>query len=215
MFDLADGYLLAEFLSPIANKRKDRYGGSWENRTRLTREVVEVTRALLPDDMPLFLRISATDWLEEAPTITESWTGADTVRLAPILADLGVDLLDITSGGNHPLQHPQVGPAYQAPFAIRAKKVVGNKMAVGVVGVIEDAHLANKLLEEDGLDMIAVGRGFQKNPGLVLAWGNELGQDVQMPHQIRWGIVGRGQKGAKSLRPITVFPEVLDQYPPL
>lgn len=122
--------------------------------------------------MPLFLRISATDWLEEADKkeVPESWTVEDTVKLAPLLAERGVDLLDVSSGGNHPLQHPHTKPAYQAPFAIKVKQAVGDKMAVGSVGSIENAHLANDLLEKDGLDIVTVGRGFQKNPGLVFAW---------------------------------------------
>jgi 2,4-dienoyl-CoA reductase-like NADH-dependent reductase (Old Yellow Enzyme family) len=121
--------------------------------------------------MPLFLRISATDWLEEAPKdqVPESWTVEDTVKLAPLLAERGVDLLDVSSGGNHPLQHPHAGPAYQAPFAVKVKKVVGDKMAVGTVGMLENAHVANDVLEKDGLDLAIVGRGFQKNPGLVSA----------------------------------------------
>lgn len=134
--------------------------------------------------MPLFFRISATDWLEEVSEISESWTVDDTVKLAGILADKGVDVLDVSSGGNHPLQHPHAGPAYQAPFAIKVKKAVGDKLAVSVVGMIENAHLANDLLEKDGLDIITVGRGFQKNPGLVFAWADELGQHVQMPNQV-------------------------------
>jgi hypothetical protein len=134
--------------------------------------------------MPLFFRISATDWLEEVSEISESWTVEDTVKLAPILADKGVDVLDISSGGNHPKQHPHAGPAYQAPFAIKVKKAVGDKMAVSVVGMIDNAHLANDLLEKDGLDIITVGRGFQKNPGLVFAWADELDVHVQMPNQV-------------------------------
>jgi 2,4-dienoyl-CoA reductase-like NADH-dependent reductase (Old Yellow Enzyme family) len=122
--------------------------------------------------MPLFFRISATDWLEEVSEISESWTVDDTVKLAGILADKGVDVLDVSSGGNHPLQHPHAGPAYQAPFAIKVKKAVGDKLAVSVVGMIDNAHLANDLLEKDGLDIITVGRGFQKNPGLVFAMPN-------------------------------------------
>jgi 2,4-dienoyl-CoA reductase-like NADH-dependent reductase (Old Yellow Enzyme family) len=82
------------------------------------------------------------------------------------LADAGVDVLDTSTGGNHPLQHPHVKPAYQAPFAIAVKKAVGDKMKVGTVGGIENATLANDLLEKDGLDIVTVGRGFQKNPGL-------------------------------------------------
>jgi 2,4-dienoyl-CoA reductase-like NADH-dependent reductase (Old Yellow Enzyme family) len=122
----------------------------------------------MPRNMPLFFRISATDWLEEVPKdqIPESWTGEDTVKLAPLLAAAGVDLLDVSTGGNHPLQHPHVKPAYQAPFAIAIKKAVGDKMKVGSVGSIDNAHIANDLLEKDGLDIVTVGRGFQKNPGL-------------------------------------------------
>ena len=130
---------------------------------------VEIARDNMPKDMPLFLRLSATDWLEKVPKdqIPESWTEEDTLKLAPLLAEAGVDVLDVSSGGNHPLQHPHVKPGYQAPFAIAVKKLVGDKMKVGTVGVIDDAHLANGLLEKDGLDIVAVGRGFLKNPGLV------------------------------------------------
>lgn len=196
----AHGYLLHSFLSPVSNHRTDKYGGSFENRTRLSLEVVELARSLMPKDTPLFLRISATDWLEETPEIKDSWKPADTVRLAPLLAERGVDLLDVSSGGNHPLQRPHTGPAYQAPFAIAVKRAVGDSMAVGSVGSINNATLANKLLEEDGLDLITVGRGFQKNPGLVFAWGDELGVHVQMPNQIRWGFGGRGKVRG---RPVT------------
>jgi 2,4-dienoyl-CoA reductase-like NADH-dependent reductase (Old Yellow Enzyme family) len=114
--------------------------------------------------------------------------------------------LDVSSGGNHPKQHPHTKPAYQAPFAIKAKKAVGSKMAVGSVGSIENAKLANGLLENDGLDLVIVGRGFQKNPGLVFAWADDLGVDVNMPNQIRWGFGGRG---AKSATPATEIPELI------
>lgn len=128
---------------------------------------VDLVRAIIPDTMPLFLRISATDWLEESKDIKESWTGDDTVKLAPLLAERGVDLLDVSTGGNHPAQHPHVKPAYQAPFAIKVKEAVkGTKMAVGSVGSIDNAKLANELLEKDNLDLITIGRGFQKVCGL-------------------------------------------------
>lgn len=180
--------------------------------------------------MPLFFRISATDWLEEVSEIKESWTVDDTVKLAGIIADKGVDVLDVSSGGNHPKQHPHSKPAYQAPFAIKVKKAVGNKLAVSTVGMIENAHMANDLLEKDGLDIVTVGRGFQKNPGLVFAWADELDQHVQMPNQvseqqilatliyvvrlltcslkIRWGFGGRGSKA--SAKPIFDVPKFLD-----
>ncbi|KAK4996401.1 NADH-dependent flavin oxidoreductase [Elasticomyces elasticus] len=199
----AHGYLLQSFLSPVSNHRTDKYGGSFENRTRLTLEIVDLCRSIIPKDMPLFLRISATDWLEEQSDIKESWTGDDTVRLAPLLAEHGVDLLDVSSGGNHPAQHPHVGPSYQAPFAIAVKKAVGDKMAVATVGSITGGKQANELLEgkdgEPGLDLIVCGRMFQKNPGLVWAFAEELGVEIQLANQIRWGFGGRGAKAGKPV----------------
>jgi 2,4-dienoyl-CoA reductase-like NADH-dependent reductase (Old Yellow Enzyme family) len=122
---------LHSFLSPVANQRTDKYGGSFENRTRLLVEIVELVRENIPKDMPLFVRISATDWLEEVKEIKESWTTDDTVKIASVLAEKGVDLLDVSSGGNHEKQHPHVGPGYQAPFAKAVKKSVGDKLLVG------------------------------------------------------------------------------------
>lgn len=110
---LGSGYLLHEFLSPVSNKRTDEYGGSFENRIRLTLEIVELTRQNVPEDMPVFLRISATDWLESEEGI-DSWKVEDTVRLAEILATKGIDLLDVSTGGLHPDQKIKGGPSYQA-----------------------------------------------------------------------------------------------------
>lgn len=107
------GYLLHSFVSPASNLRTDQYGGSFENRIRLTLEIVELTRQTIPKDMPLFLRISATDWLEGEKEM-ESWKVEDTVKLAEILTEKGVDLLDVSSGGNHPKQKIKTGPGYQA-----------------------------------------------------------------------------------------------------
>ncbi len=186
----AHGYLLHSFLSPVSNHRTDAYGGSFENRTRLTRELVTLTRDLIPKDMPLFLRISATDWLENDSEITESWTVPDTVRLAEMIQALGVDLLDVSSGGLHPRQQVKTGPGYQAPFAKAVKEKLGEKMAVGTVGTITSGKQANTLLEE-GLDLAIVGRMFQKNPGLVWAFAEDLGVQVNVANQIRWGFGGR------------------------
>jgi 2,4-dienoyl-CoA reductase-like NADH-dependent reductase (Old Yellow Enzyme family) len=188
----AHGYLLHEFLSPVSNKRTDEYGGSWENRTRLTLEVVEVVRKAMPEGMPLFLRISASDWLDgQRERFPESWTVEDTARLAPLLAERGVDLLDVSSAGLHPSQKIKTGPGYQAPFAKAVKKAVGDKMAVGTVGSIANGTLANELLEEGGLDVALVGRMFQKNPGLVWTFAEELGTEIHVAHQISWGFGGR------------------------
>ena len=191
------GYLLHSFLSPASNKRTDSYGGSFENRTRLTREIVELTRAQIPGSMPLFLRISATDWLEEENDM-ESWKVEDTVKLAEILADMGVDLLDVSSGGLHPKQRVKSGPGYQAPFAKAVKEKVGDKLAVGTVGTITSGKQAQQLLEE-GLDLAIVGRMFQKNPGLVWTFAEELGVQVNVANQIRWGFGGRPGAPKKGL----------------
>lgn len=110
---LTSGYLLHSFLSPVSNKRTDEYGGSFENRSRLTLEILELTRQNVPEDMPIFLRISATDWLQHEQD-TDSWQVEDTVRLAEIVAAKGVDLIDVSSGGVHPKQQVKSGPGYQA-----------------------------------------------------------------------------------------------------
>lgn len=191
----AHGYLLHEFLSPVANQRTDAYGGSFENRVRLTLETVEAVRAAIPADMPLFVRVSATDWLEEVPEFgpEKSWTVADTVRLAELLAERGVDVLDVSSGGQHPKQKIKGGPAHQAPFAKAIKEKVGDKMLVATVGTITNGKMANDLLEE-GLDIAASGRLFQKNPGLVWSWADDLDVVIKNANQIGWGFSGRGKK---------------------
>jgi 2,4-dienoyl-CoA reductase-like NADH-dependent reductase (Old Yellow Enzyme family) len=188
----AHGYLLHSFLSPASNKRTDKYGGSFENRTRLTLELVDLARQTIPDDMPLILRISATDWLEEAGV--EGWTLDDTVKLSETLADRGVDLLDVSSGGLHEKQHIHGGPGYQEPFAKAVKDKVGDKMSVGTVGSITNGKQANGYLEDDNLDVAFVGRMFQKNPGLVWQFADDLGVEGRWANQIRWGFGGRGKK---------------------
>ncbi|KAJ5634385.1 hypothetical protein N7528_002227 [Penicillium herquei] len=189
----AHGYLMMSFLSPATNKRTDEYGGSFENRIRLTLEVAKLTRETVPKDMPIFLRVSATDWLEEVMPDDPSWRVEDTVRLAEILAQSGnIDVLDISSGGNHRAQHIHAKPAFQAPFAIKVKEAVRDKLMVGSVGMIDSGHLANCLLENNGLDFVLIGRGFQKNPGLVWTWAEELNVEIAMANQIRWGFSSRG-----------------------
>jgi 2,4-dienoyl-CoA reductase-like NADH-dependent reductase (Old Yellow Enzyme family) len=201
----AHGYLLHEFTSPVSNKRTDDYGGSFENRTRLTIEVVDLVRKTIPKDMPLFLRISASDWLEyDRKNFPESWTEADTVRFAPILADHGVDLLDVSSGGNHPAQKIKTGPGYQSHFAKAVKEIVKDKMAVSTVGTITNGPQAQSMVddEEGGLDVVLIGRMFQKNPGLVWAFAEELGVEINVAKQIGWGFGGRagGKKKQEELK---------------
>ncbi|RPB02549.1 FMN-linked oxidoreductase [Choiromyces venosus 120613-1] len=161
----AHGYLLHSFVSPASNKRTDTYGGSFENRTRLTREIVDLVRAEIPDSMPLFLRISATDWLEH--TGEPSWTADQTAELAKILAGKGVDLIDVSSGGLHPAQKIVPGPGYQAPFAKKVREAVAGKTLVSAVGSITEGKQAQTLIDDGSADVIMSGRQFQKNPGLV------------------------------------------------
>lgn len=177
----AHGYLLHSFMSPASNFRTDAYGGSFENRVRLILEVVDELRKAIPEDMPLFVRLSATDWLEEVESFTgDSWKLSDTVKLATLLAERGVDVLDVSSGGNHPQQKIKGGPGYQAPFSKAVKRAVGDKMLVATVGSITSGKQADDLLvggtgeDDTPIDIALVGRMFQKNPGLVWAWAEEV-----------------------------------------
>ncbi|KAF3401242.1 NADPH dehydrogenase afvA [Talaromyces pinophilus] len=189
----AHGYLLSSFMSPLSNNRTDEYGGSFENRIRLTLEIAQLTREVVGPNYPVFLRISATEWVEESLAGQPSWTVEESVKLAKALVDQGaIDLLDVSSGGNNSAQKIKGGPAFQSPFAIAIKKAVGDKLLVGTVGTITNAKLANKLLEEDGLDFALVGRSFQKNPSLVWTWAEELDLEVSAANQIRWGFSHRG-----------------------
>jgi 2,4-dienoyl-CoA reductase-like NADH-dependent reductase (Old Yellow Enzyme family) len=200
----AHGYLLHEFLSPVSNKRTDKYGGSFENRTRIVLEIAEDVRAAIPKEMPLFVRISATDWFEFDPNskeeFPESWTVAQSAQLSSLLADRGVDLIDVSSGGIHAKSATAIksGPAYQVPFAQDIKKAVGDKILVSAVGGIKNGQLAEEVLQS-GLDVVMAGRWFQKNPGLVYQFADELGVDVKMANQIGWGFGGRGNRGKKGL----------------
>ncbi|KAI1184594.1 hypothetical protein F5B17DRAFT_72061 [Nemania serpens] len=202
----AHGYLLHSFLSPISNRRTDQYGGSFENRTRLLVEIVEAVRGVIPQDMPLFVRISGTDWFEFDKSsdnpFPESWTVAQSARLAGLLAEKGVDLLDVSSGGLHPAASKtliQPGPGYQAPLAQEIKKSVGDKLLVSTVGGIDNGKLAEELLQS-GLDVVMAGRWFQKNPGLVAKFADDIGADVQMATQIGWGFGGRGSARARRAK---------------
>ncbi|KAK8079079.1 hypothetical protein PG994_002886 [Apiospora phragmitis] len=209
----AHGYLLHEFVSPVSNKRTDHYGGSFENRTRLLLELVEQVRAAIPEDMPLLVRISASDWFEFTeegsdlraafhPTARASWTVAQAEKLALLLAARGVDLLDVSSGGAHPKAAAPIkaGPGYQSHFSQSIKTALGDQtsMAVSAVGGINNGPLAEQLLQS-GLDVVMAGRWFQKNPGLVYTLADELETDVKMANQIGWGFGGRGKARQKKL----------------
>ncbi|WP_251331362.1 NADH:flavin oxidoreductase/NADH oxidase [Haloplanus pelagicus] len=167
----AHGYLLHEFLSPVTNDRDDDYGGSFEDRTRLLREVASEVREVWPDGNPLFVRISATDWLDDRP----SWTVADSIRLADDLAALGVDLIDVSAGGIHPDQRiPSTGPGYQERYARRIRAESAANIAVGAVGGITTAQQADALVRNDRGDLAIVGREHLRDPYFALHAAREL-----------------------------------------
>jgi len=140
--------------------------------------------------------VSASEWLEQVAPADPQWRPDDTVRLAPILAEHGVDLLDVSSGGIDSRQRMILGEAYQVPFAGAVKQAVGDKILVGAVGGLGSGPIAKKVLEKGQADVIFVGRQFQKNPGLVWKMADELGVGIVQAKQIGWGFHGRGRVAA-------------------
>ena len=169
----AHGYLLHQFLSPLSNQRKDTYGGSFENRTRLVREVVGALRNILPEEMPLFVRLSATDWVEGG------WNLDQSVALAKELKALGVDLVDCSSGGLAPRAEVPLGPGYQVPFAARIRAEAG--LPTGAVGLITDPQQAERILAEGSADLVLLARELLRDPRWPLRAAQVLGVDVPWP----------------------------------
>jgi 2,4-dienoyl-CoA reductase-like NADH-dependent reductase (Old Yellow Enzyme family) len=171
----AHGYLLHEFLSPLANLRRDSYGGSFENRTRLLLEVVSAVRKIWPAGFPLFVRISATDW------VPGGWDLEQSVALAELLRPLGVDLIDCSSGGLVPGAKIPVGQGYQVPFADRIRESTG--IMTGAVGMITSANQADAILNTGKADVVILAREFLRQPYWPLAVARELGFPVSWPVQ--------------------------------
>ena len=171
----AHGYLIDEFLSPLSNKRTDNYGGSFENRIRLLLEIVAAIRSVWPESYPLFVRISASDWVEGG------WTIDDSVALAKILKTKGVDLIDCSSGGVVSYAKIPAGPNYQVPFAEKVRKEAG--ILTGAVGVIVKADQAEAILENGQADIVIMAREFLRDPYFPLRAANELGYDIKYPKQ--------------------------------
>lgn len=167
----AHGYLLHEFLSPITNKRDDAYGGSFENRTRIVREVVQAVRGVMPDELPLFVRISASDWVEGG------WSVEDSAALARDLKPLGVDLIDASSGGIVPNAKIALGPGYQVPFARHIREQA--QIPTGAVGLITQAHQAEEILAGGAADIVLIAREMLRQPHWPLLAAAELGVDVE------------------------------------
>ncbi len=171
----AHGYLLHEFLSPLSNHREDHYGGSFENRTRIVREVVEVVRPVMPETMPLLVRISATDWFEDG------WSLEDSIQLSKDLETLGVDLIDVSSGGLAKSQPIKLGPGYQMGFAKAISDAAS--CSVGTVGLITEAQQAEDALRDGVGDVVLMGRQFLREPSYALRAARELGADLSWPGQ--------------------------------
>ena len=171
----AHGYLLHQFLSPISNKRTDEYGGTFDNRIRLLLEVVETIKEVWPKDNLLFVRISATEWTEGG------WTADDSVALAKILKDKGVDLIDCSSGGNVANAKIPLKPGYQVEFAEKIRKESG--ILTGAVGLITTAYQADEIIQEGEADLIFLAREMLRDPHFPLRAAHELGHEVKWPVQ--------------------------------
>ena len=171
----AHGYLLHQFLSPLSNRRTDRYGGEFENRIRLTLEVVDAVREVWPERLPLFVRISATDWVEGG------WTPDESVELARRLKDHGVDLVDCSTGGLVPGAKIPVAPGYQVPFAERIRKEAG--IATAAVGLITEPEQADRIVRDGHADMVLLARELLRQPHWPLLAAHRLGVDVDWPPQ--------------------------------
>lgn len=177
----AHGYLLHEFLSPLCNQRDDDYGGSLENRLRLTLRVARAAREAWPATLPLFVRISVTDWAEGG------WDLEQSVELSSRLRELGVDLIDCSSGGAVPHAKIEVGPGYQVPFARAIRERA--QVATGAVGLITTAHQANDVITSGAADAVLLARQMLRDPYFPLHAARELGVEVGWPEQY-----GRGKE---------------------
>ena len=171
----AHGYLLHSFLSPLSNQRTDQFGGSFANRIRMLCEVASGVRKVWPEEYPLWVRVSATDWVEGG------WSVEETVELARALRPLGVDLMDCSSGGNVPRVRIPVGPGYQVAFAERIRREAG--ILTGAVGMITDPAQADQIIRSGQADVVVLARQFLRDPYWPLLAARALGHDIQWPVQ--------------------------------
>ncbi len=171
----AHGYLIHQFLSPLSNQRTDAYGGNFNNRILLLLEITEAVQTVWPNNLPLFVRISATDWADDGWNIDES------VKLSAILKKKGVDLIDCSSGGAIPGVKIPVGPGYQVPFAERIKKETG--ILTGAVGIINGAAQAEEILSFGKADLVLIARESLRNPYFPLTASHELEDEMIWPVQ--------------------------------
>jgi 2,4-dienoyl-CoA reductase-like NADH-dependent reductase (Old Yellow Enzyme family) len=175
----AHGYLLHQFLSPLSNHRSDEYGGDLTGRSRLLIEVVDAVRQVWPDDKPVFVRVSATDWVDGGLTLE------DTVALAKELASHGVDLIDVSSGGNSPDQQITVRPGYQVPFADAVRR--GSGLPTAAVGLITEPRQAEQILADESADAVLLARALLREPSWPQRAARELGDELTWPPQYERG----------------------------
>lgn len=171
----AHGYLINEFLSPLTNQRTDAYGGSFENRLSFLLEIIDAVHTVWPSSLPLFVRISASDWA------AGGWTIEDSVQLAAVLQTKNVDLVDCSSGGVVPDAKIPAGPGYQVPFAAAIKQQTG--MPTGAVGIITNAQQAEDILQREEADLVIMAREFLRDPYFALRAAKQLGDDIEWPKQ--------------------------------
>lgn len=181
----AHGYLLHEFLSPLSNRRTDEYGGSLENRMRLLLRVATQLRALMPDDLPLFVRISATDWADGG------WDIEQSIELSRHLKRIGVDLVDVSSGGTLPSVRIPVGKGYQVPFAQRIREEAG--ISTGAVGLIIDPEHADEVITSGHADMVFLGRELLREPYWALKAQHAMAQEPSWPTQYGYAVKRRSR----------------------
>ncbi|ORX63243.1 putative oxidoreductase [Anaeromyces robustus] len=175
----AHGYLIHQFLSPISNHRTDEYGGSFENRIRFCLEIIESVKSKWPKEKPIFVRFSATDYIENG------WNVEETSKICSIIKKMGIDLVDCSSGAISPEQKlPPLVPGYQVPFAKEVKKN-NPDLLVSAVGLILDGPQAEEILQNGSADVITIGRPCLRDTSTVLNWAKQLNVDVQWPTQYR------------------------------
>lgn len=190
----AHGYLLHEFLSPLSNHRTDEYGGSFENRVRFPLEVVRAVRAAWPAHLPVFVRISATDWAPES--LGPAWDLAQSVEFARLLKAEGVDLIDVSTGGNHPAQQIPVGPGYQVRHAETIRREAG--IPTAAVGMITEPAQADQIVRSGQADLVLLARELLRHPYWPLHAAQELRQTAGWPVQY----IRAAGHGAEARQPV-------------
>ena len=182
----AHGYLGHEFLSPLSNKRTDEYGGSLANRARFPLEIIRAVRSSFPEDLPVWVRLSVTDWVEGGLSVE------DAVEFAKLVKAEGIDLIDVSSGGNDPRQQIPVGPGYQVAFAERIRHEVG--IATGAVGMITGPAQADQIIRTGQADLVLLARELLRDPYWPIHAADTLHHPASWPKQYERGALGKVER---------------------